>query len=115
MNAARVRSILGTVDLSKVVRLTSRQFSGFSNLLLPADRLAQQRAGGTWSNLFDYDWIQNRYPVLGLLIWYLFIFVLGIAVYPLIRLAMPGLADKGYPPAVHWAGPVRLHRMDGWL
>jgi YYY domain-containing protein len=96
-NATQVRSTLSTVDLSKVVRLSARQFNDFSNLLLPAERLAQQRAGGTWSDLFDYDWIQNRYPVLGLLLWYLFIFVLGLALYPLVRLAMPGLADKGYP------------------
>ena len=93
----RVRSILGKVDLTKVVHLTPRQFDDYSNLLLPADRLAGQRAGGTWSELFDYDWIQNRYPALGLLVWYLFIFVLGLAVYPLARLAMPGLADNGYP------------------
>jgi len=96
-NSAQVQSILGKVDLTKVVRLTPRQFNDYSNLLLPAGRLAQQRAGGTWSQLFDYDWVQNRYPVLGLLIWYLFIFILGVAVYPLIRLSMPGLADKGYP------------------
>jgi len=94
---AHVRSTLSAVDLSKVVRLTPRQFDNFSNLLLPADRLASQRAGGTWSELFDYDWIQNKYPWLGLLIWYFFIFVLGLAVYPLIRIAMPGLSDKGYP------------------
>src|SRR6185503_2698974 len=25
------------------------------------------------------------------------IFILGLATYPIIRLAMPGLADKGYP------------------
>jgi YYY domain-containing protein len=96
-NADQVRSTLDTVDLTKVVRLTPRQFDDYSNLLLPANRLASQRAGGTWSGLFDYDWIQNRYPVLGLVIWYLFIFILGLAVYPLIRLVMPGLADKGYP------------------
>jgi YYY domain-containing protein len=96
-NSTQVQSILGKVDLTKVVRLTPRQFNDYSNLLLPADRLAQQRAGGTWSELFDYDWMQNRYPVLGLLIWYLFIFILGLAVYPLMRLSMPGLADKGYP------------------
>jgi YYY domain-containing protein len=96
-NPAQVRSVLGTVDLTKVVRLTPRQFDDYSNLLLPADRLASQRAGGTWSELFDYDWIQNRYPALGLILWYLFIFILGLAVYPLIRLALPGLADKGYP------------------
>jgi uncharacterized membrane protein len=65
--------------------------------MLPAEKLVQQRAGGTWSELFDYDWPQNRFHILGLLIWYVFIFILGLAVYPLIRLAMPGLADKGYP------------------
>ena len=96
-NAGQVRSTLSAVDLSKVVRLTARQFSDFSNLLLPADRLTSQRAGGTWSQLFDYDWIQNKYPVVGLIIWYIFIFILGIATYPIIRLAMPGLADMGYP------------------
>ncbi|HEX6268859.1 MAG TPA: DUF2298 domain-containing protein [Anaerolineales bacterium] len=96
-DVAQVRSTLSSVDLTKVVRLTPPQFDDFSNLLLPADRLAQQRAGGTWSDLFDYDWIHNRYPILGLIIWYLFIFILGLAVYPLTRLAMPGLADKGYP------------------
>ncbi|WKZ46522.1 MAG: DUF2298 domain-containing protein [Anaerolineales bacterium] len=96
-DSAQVQSILGAVDLTKAVRLTPRQFADYSDLMLPADRLASQRAGGTWSELFDYDWIQNKYPWLGLLIWYVFIFILGLAVYPLIRIAMPGLADKGYP------------------
>jgi len=94
---AKVQSVLGSVDLTKVIHLTPRQFDDFSTLMLPADRLSQQRAGGTWSQLFDYDWIQNRYPWVGLVIWYLFIFILGVAIYPLTRLAMPGLADKGYP------------------
>ncbi|MCC6500863.1 MAG: hypothetical protein IT313_11415 [Anaerolineales bacterium] len=96
-DSAQVQSILGAVDLTKAVRLTPRQFADYSDLMLPADRLASQRAGGTWSELFDYDWIQNKYPWLGLLIWYVFIFILGLAVYPLIRIAMPGLADRGYP------------------
>ncbi|MCK6539801.1 MAG: DUF2298 domain-containing protein [Anaerolineales bacterium] len=96
-DADQVRATLNTVDLSKVVRLTPRQFSDYSSLLLPADRLASQRAGGTWSDLFDYEWLQNKYPILGLIVWYLFIFVLGLAVYPIIRIAMPGLADRGYP------------------
>ena len=96
-DSALVRSTLSAVDLTKVVRLTPRQFDDYSNLLLPADRLAVQRAGGTWSELFDYEWIQNKYPWLGLLLWYFFIFILGLAVYPLVRIAMPGLADKGYP------------------
>ena len=96
-NIEQVRASLSTVDLSKMVRLTPRQFDDYSNLLLPIDTLAKQRAGGTWSQLFDYDWLQNKYPVLGLVVWYIFIFILGLAVYPIIRLAMPGLGDKGYP------------------
>ncbi|RPJ21109.1 MAG: hypothetical protein EHM33_26965, partial [Chloroflexi bacterium] len=96
-NITELQSILSTVDLTKVIHLTPRQFDDYSNLLLPADKLEQQRAGGTWSELFDYDWIQNRYPMLGLIFWYLFILILGLAIYPLARLAMPGLADKGYP------------------
>ena len=96
-NITQVQSILSSIDLTKVIRLTPRQFDDFSNLLLPREKLTQQRAGGTWSDLFDYDWVQNRYPILGLIIWYLFIFILGLAVYPLTRLTMPGLADKGYP------------------
>lgn len=93
----KVQSTLGSVDLNKAVHLLPRQFSTYSSLDLPADKLARQRAGGTWSEMFNYDWIQNRYPALGLVIWYLFIFILGLAIYPLTRLAMPGLADKGYP------------------
>ena len=93
----QVKASLGSVDLSKAVHLTPRQFDSYSSLMLPENVLARQRAGGTWSQLFNYAWVQNRYPVVGLFIWYVFIFLLGLAVYPLIRLAMPGLADKGYP------------------
>ena len=112
----KVLSIFNTVDLTKAVHLLPRQFNDYSNLMLPADRLAQQRAGGTWSQLFNYDWIQNHYPWLGLVIWYLFIFLLGLAVYPIIRLAMPGLADKGYPLSrATGIAVLRLFRMAGWL
>jgi hypothetical protein len=52
-DAAEVRSILSAADVSKAIRLSARQFNDFSDLLLPADRLAQQRAGGTWSELFN--------------------------------------------------------------
>ena len=93
----QVRASLGTVDLTKVVRLLPTQFDDYSTLLLPPDRLARQRAGGTWSALFNYEWVQNRYPFIGLLIWYVFIFILGLATYPIVRKAMPGLADQGYP------------------
>ncbi len=95
-NPEKVASILGAVDLTNVVHLTPREASSYKSMMLPEDRLAQQRAGGTWSNLFDYNWLQNKYPVVGLVIWYLFVFVLGVLTYPIIRLVMPGLGDKGY-------------------
>jgi YYY domain-containing protein len=98
-SAAQVQKILGAVDLSNVVRLTPRQANSYKSLMLPPVSLAMQQAGGTWSQLFNYEWIQNRYPVAGLVVWYLFIFVLGLLTYPIIRLALPGLGDKGYPLA----------------
>ncbi len=98
-SAAQVQKILGAVDLSNVVHLTPGQASSYKSLMLPSATLAQQQAGGTWSQLFNYDWIQNRYPVVGLIIWYLFILVLGLLTYPIIRFALPGLGDKGYPLA----------------
>jgi len=98
-DAARVRDILSAADLTSVVHLTPRQAGNYKDLMLPAQRLAVQRAGGTWAELFDYDWIQNKYPAVGLLIWYAFIFILGLAAYPVTRLAMPGIRQYSYPLA----------------
>ena len=78
--------------------------------------LAQQQAGGTWSQLFSYGWLQNRYPVLGLILWYVFILLLGLLMYPIVRYALPGLGDKGYP-AARALGLVLLglFLLAGWL
>jgi len=97
-SAAKVQSLLGAVDLSHVVHLTPRQAANYTykDLMLPPAQLAQQRDGGTSSQLFNYDWLQNRYPLLGLILWYLFIFVLGVVMYPLTRLALPGLGVGAY-------------------
>ncbi|WKZ36659.1 MAG: DUF2298 domain-containing protein [Anaerolineales bacterium] len=94
---SQVHEILGRVDLSKAVQLKPTEFADYKTLMLPDTRLAQQRAGGTWSDLFDYDWIQNQYPILGVLLWYSFIFVLGLFAYPIARLALPGFGQYAYP------------------
>ena len=95
-DAESLRATLNTVDLTQVVQLPPKEFDSFKSLMLPESRLVSQRAGGTWSDLFDYDWIQNKYPFVGVLVWYAFIFVLGLAAYPLIRLALPGLRQYAY-------------------
>ena len=104
----RVREILGAVDLSQVIHITPKQADGHpGNLMLPPDRLAQQRSGGTWSDLFDYESIQNKYPVLSVIVWYLAVTLLGWLIYPFVRYTMPGLADRGYP-LIRMAGMLLL-------
>jgi YYY domain-containing protein len=98
-NPEIVRSILGKVDYSKAIHLTPGQADNYKSLMLSSDKLVVQQAGGTWSELFNRDALINRYPVLGLLLWYLVIFVLGLFTYPLVRAAFPGLSDHGYPLA----------------
>lgn len=93
-------NILSAVDLSKVIHITPKQADNHpGNLLLPLGRLAQQQEGGTWSDFFDHDSFQNKYQIVGVVFWYVAVFLIGLLVYPLLRLVLPGLTDKGYPLA----------------
>jgi YYY domain-containing protein len=97
---ARVSEILGSVDFSKIIRLTPKKAPSHpADLMLPTARVSQQRQGGTWSEMFDVSAPQNRNQFLGVLLWYLALALLGMAVYPLVRLGLPGLPDRGYPLA----------------
>ncbi|NPV86390.1 MAG: hypothetical protein HPY45_10330 [Anaerolineae bacterium] len=94
----RVRQLFNSVDISTAIHITPRKTKSYpANLMLPDRLLAKQRAGGTWSDLFDRNALPNRYPFLGMLFWYIEISLLGWVVYPLTRLAFGGLEDKGYP------------------
>jgi YYY domain-containing protein len=135
----KVRALLGSVDLSKVVHITPGQAGkypagdmlprvcgalpfvcrmfGANNLLpviekdygkaelyatgglLSIERRDADQAGGTWSDMFSYESLQNRFPALGVILWYLAFLILGIFTYPLLRFLLPGLKDKGYPLA----------------
>ncbi|MBI4926471.1 MAG: hypothetical protein HY835_01810, partial [Anaerolineae bacterium] len=107
-SAASVRDVLRSVDLTKVVHLTPAQADKYpGNLLLPANRLDGQRKGGTWSELFDREALQNKYPGLAVVLWYVVLTLLGWVVYPTVRMALRGLPDRGYPLA-RTAGMVLL-------
>ncbi len=96
----KVREILGSVDLSNVVQLTPAQASKHTgNLLLSDEQQVIQTEGGTWSELFPADSLLNLHPWLAMVTWYLVILLLGVMVYPLMRLVFKGLPDKGYPLA----------------
>jgi YYY domain-containing protein len=106
-----VRELLRTVDLSKVVYFTPGDAADYkgpsladpndpqANLMLPEDRLAEQRENGTWSELFNRESPLNTSQPLAVIALYLLVTLLGCLAYPLIRLALPGLADRGYPLA----------------
>lgn len=115
---ARVQAILGAVDLSGAVYLLPGQADDYKDLMLSEDQLAVQQAGGTWSDLFSYDALLNKYPGLGLVVWYLLILLVGLFAFPLVRAALPGLADNGYPLArvaglLLWAWLVWLAGSNG--
>ena len=96
----RLTEILTAVDLSQVVHVTPRKAGSHpANLMLPADRWAEQQQGGTWSEIFNTGALHNRFPFYGVLVWYLSVILLGWLVYPLMRVSLPGLPDRGYPLA----------------
>ena len=113
-NPQQARDILSAIDLSQVIRVPPlRAPSHPSTLLLPEERLSEQQAGGTWSELFNLNALQNRYPLVSILLWYLSVGFLGLITYPLLRLAVPGLNDRGYPLA-RIAGMLLLSYL-AWL
>jgi YYY domain-containing protein len=94
----RTRQLLSSVDFNSIIRKPPLRYESYpADLLLPVNRLKEQREGGTWSEIFD-SWL-NRSQVLTVITWYLCLFVIGLFVYPILRLAFPGLQDKGYPLA----------------
>jgi YYY domain-containing protein len=94
-NIQNVQSLLAAAGFPG--KTSSPQSSAKNGLMLNADQLQEQQAGGTWSDLFDRNALINQYPGIGLVVWYLFISLLGWAVYPLVRIGLAGLKDRGYP------------------
>ncbi|HWR66356.1 MAG TPA: DUF2298 domain-containing protein [Bellilinea sp.] len=97
---SEVESILRSVDISNVIHVIPGQAPNYpADLMLPQDMAAVAQAGGTWSEMFDTDAVINQYPGLGAIVWYLAILILGLLIYPILRIAMKGLPDLGYPLA----------------
>ncbi|MEW6566747.1 MAG: DUF2298 domain-containing protein [Chloroflexota bacterium] len=96
----RVRAILGAVDLSQVVPVLPSEAGNVPpNLMLPPDRLAEERAGGTWLELYPRQSLVNRSELAAVIAWWLLIALFGVLALPLTRAAFPGLHDGGYPLA----------------
>ena len=99
-NPEQVEALLSQANFVEYVRITPKKAQSYpANLMLPESRLDEQVQGGTWSDLFNTQALHNRFQVLGVIVWYLAISLLGWLVYPLLRLVFPGLPDRGYPLA----------------
>jgi len=102
----KVKAVLDAVDLQNVVPADPRHPVPAPNtLMLPPDRLAEQRAGGTWSSMFSRLAAQNSIEIVGVALWFLWVLLTGWAAFPLVSLALRGLPDLGYS----------LARVAGWL
>lgn len=104
-----VRELLRSVDLSQAVYFTPGDAAKYdapdpgqaddpqNTLMLPKDLWIAQQESGTWSELFDRDSLLNTSQPLAVIAFYSLVLLLGILCYPLVRMALPGLADRGYP------------------
>lgn len=103
-DVAKVEAILAPLPLGQPLEAVKNptgdvQTDTTKSLLLPPDRLSDQQNGGTWYELFNPNGIINTNELVTFLLWYAAITLLGVIMYPIIRLALPGLDDRGYPLA----------------
>ncbi len=84
--------------LEDVVHVTAREPEAdeVQNAQFGPEMWAEQRAGGTWSAMFNRQGVLNRFPGLGAVAWYLAAAVLGWLAFPLLFVALPRLRDRGY-------------------
>ena len=96
---AQVRALLGAVDLSDVVHLTPKKASDWNSLMLTPLQMVRQESGGAWVKLFPPGNPLNQSQPAAVVAWWLFLLLLGWLAYPILRLVLPGLSDRGYPLA----------------
>lgn len=97
-SAAEVRAKLSRVSLRDVRRdMTPMAATAAPNgLMLNEDVWAAQQQSGTWAALFDRDSLLNQSPLIGAIVWYLVIALLGVLAFPIVFAVAPGLRDRGY-------------------
>ncbi|HEX2619280.1 MAG TPA: DUF2298 domain-containing protein, partial [Phototrophicaceae bacterium] len=84
-----------------------------TQLMMTDDMKSIQYNGGTWSQRFDRNSVINQNQVLAVVVWYLALMLFGFAMFPLMFVIAPGLADRGYSVS-KFAG-VLLVAWLGWL
>ena len=109
---ANTRYILGTIPLTPVYSIldtfTNATIGGVlplfsldadkapTQLLFTPEMAEMQQSGGTWSERFSYNSLINQHQALAVVVWWLVIVAFGLAVFPLLFVLFPALADRGY-------------------
>ncbi|HZY41851.1 MAG TPA: DUF2298 domain-containing protein, partial [Anaerolineae bacterium] len=93
-----VQAKLGKIPLQYVLQnLSPKGETDAPNGLMLKDNVWQaQQQSGTWSDLFDVNSLLNQSPLIGAIVWYLVVALLGLAAFPLLFAILPGLRDRGY-------------------
>ena len=72
-------------------------------LTLPKALADAQKLGGTWSERFHRDSLINTNGVVSVAVWYAVVWLLGMAVWPILYHALAGLSDRGYALSRYFA------------
>ncbi len=91
-SSARVRDLLGAVDVASAVYVKPADGGKRALLMSPAERQAAER-GATWSTLFDPGSLTNRAP---LFVWLLTLEAFALAAAPLLWRTLPRVPDRGF-------------------
>lgn len=99
-SSASVRTALDAVDLSRMQKLPLASVPlNPTDIMLPAERFAAMKSAAAGESIYAGSALLKSSGAACALVWYLFIFALGAATYPLVMCCFPGLHDKGYPLA----------------
>ncbi len=97
-SAEAVRAKLNSVDLRDVLQnITPKAETQAPNgLMLSQPTWQAQQASDSWSDLFDRNSLLNRSPLVGVVVWYAALFLLGLFAFPIVFAVTPTLRDRGY-------------------
>ncbi|MBX3082125.1 MAG: glycosyltransferase family 39 protein [Anaerolineae bacterium] len=122
----RGRLISENDNLVNVIRWGAQPSSAAPTGFLMKDDLREiQTDGGTYSELFNRDWLINSSQPLTVAIFWLTMILIGLAIFPTLYMIFPGLADRGYALSkiagllvISWivwvGGTLRLPTWSNW-
>ena len=93
----KIAQILGRIDLSQTIQLWPKQATAAPTaLMLSQQDWSQQQQSGAWALLYNRASLLNRFPVLGILVTWALLALLGALAWPVIAFASPALPDLGW-------------------